>query len=83
MSGCLNKCRELKVSCPVENSECRNWIESEEDLNCVLQAVKNNDEKPITLRKVGEKLGLTHVAISYIESAALKKIKTKTILNDF
>jgi DNA-directed RNA polymerase sigma subunit (sigma70/sigma32) len=80
MSECLTKCREYKVSCP--NEECRKWINSEEDLNCVLEAVKNSG-KPMTLREIGQKLGITHVAVTYIETNALNKLKSKSISEDF
>ena len=78
---CLEKCRELCVSCPVE--DCRQWIESEDDLNCVMQAVKNSKKCGMTLREVGEKLNLTHVMVSFIEKAAISKIKSKVINQDF
>ena len=84
MRGCRAKCQELLVSCPVE--DCRFWINSENDLNCTLEAIDNHDygdNKKMTLREIGKKLNISHVMVSFIESNALEKLKSKDVKNSF
>ena len=71
MIECAKKCCELKVSCPV--SDCRDWINFEEDLNCVNIAVDKNG--PMKLRQVAERLGVTTARAQQLEQAALAKLK--------
>ena len=42
MRECSKTCKKLDVSCPAE--DCRMWIDYEEDLNCTLTAIDNNDD---------------------------------------
>ena len=39
---CTKKCLEYNVSCPEENSDCRMWMDYEDDLNCTHAAVVRN-----------------------------------------
>ena len=71
MRKCLKTCKHLNVECPVD--ECRNWIDYPKDLNCVLESVNKNG--PMTLREVGDRLGLSYVRVKQIEDKLLKKIK--------
>ena len=71
MIECAKKCCELKVSFPV--SDCRDWINFEEDLNCVNIAVDKNG--PMKLRQVAERLGVTTARAQQLEKAALAKLK--------
>tara|TARA_A100001391_G_scaffold128490_1_gene87918 strand:- start:25 stop:249 length:225 start_codon:yes stop_codon:yes gene_type:complete len=71
MIECAKKCCELSVSCPVK--ECRQWIDHEEDLNCVNIAVDKNG--PMKLRQIAERLGVTTARAQQIEKAALAKLK--------
>jgi len=70
---CITDLRKTKKKC--ENKECRHWINCGGDLNCVLEAVKNNSCSGMTLREVAKRLGLSFVRIKQIESIALKKIR--------
>jgi DNA-directed RNA polymerase sigma subunit (sigma70/sigma32) len=70
MKKCLQRCIDLKVSCPVK--ECRSWIDYEEDLNCVLQTVEENGE--MTLREAAKRLNISFVRVKQLEDQALKKI---------
>ena len=67
---CIKLCRKADVSCP--NQDCRNWIDFEEDLNCVLEAVDKHGN--MTLREVAERIGVSFVRIKQIEDATIKKI---------
>ena len=71
MRKCLETCKHLNVECPV--NECRHWIDYPKDLNCVLESINNNG--PMTLREVGDRLGLSYVRVKQIEDKLLKKIK--------
>ena len=71
MIECAKKCCELKVSCPV--SDCRDWIEYKEDLNCVNIAVDKNGA--MKLRQIAERLGITTARAQQLEKAALAKLK--------
>ena len=73
MKECLQACRELKVSCPVE--DCRLWINYEQDLKCTLESISKNDE--MTLREVGDRLGLSYVRVKQIQDNVLNKITDK------
>lgn len=68
---CLEKCRELKVSCPVK--ECKMWINYEKDLNCCYESVEQNSGG-MTLREVAERLGVSFVRVKQIQDKALEKL---------
>ena len=71
MRKCLETCKRLNVECPVE--ECRYWISYGKDLNCTLESVNING--PMTLREIGDRLGLSYVRIKQLEDKILHKIK--------
>ena len=67
---------------PCQECSCRQWIEYEEDLNCTLIAVDKHG--PMTLREVGDRLGISFVRVKQLQEAALAKIAAKnTRLRDF
>lgn len=70
MKKCLQTCKNLNVPCPVQ--ECRYWIEYSAELNCTLESVHRNGS--MTLREVGERLGVSFVRVKQIEDKTLKKI---------
>tara|TARA_B100001094_G_C17901758_1_gene656811 strand:- start:231 stop:488 length:258 start_codon:yes stop_codon:yes gene_type:complete len=74
MRECCKKCLENDVSCPKENSNCRHWINYENDSNCTLIAVDNNQGAPMTLREVSKRMGVSFVRIKQIQTAATKKM---------
>ena len=73
LNTCVQKCQELDVSCP--NNDCRNWIDYEEDFNCVHIAVKKNGS--MTLREISKRLDCSFVRVKQIEEEVLKKIKDR------
>lgn len=75
MRECSYKCKQLKVSCPVE--DCRMWIDYEEDLNCTLIAIDNNEGKPMTLREVAPRIGVSFPRVKQIEDEIFSKLKKK------
>jgi DNA-directed RNA polymerase sigma subunit (sigma70/sigma32) len=74
MRECCKKCLDCDVSCPIENSDCRHWIDYENDSNCTLIAVENNDSSKMTLREVSIRLGVSFVRVKQIEDSAIKKL---------
>ena len=76
MRECFEKCIEYDVSCPTENSDCRHWIDYDDDSNCTLIAVGNNENRPMTLREVSKRMGVSFVRIKQIQTIAVKKMIT-------
>jgi len=67
----------LELRQEIENlseSECRHWINYEEDLNCCLIAITKRDSAPMSLREVGDRLNLTFVRIKQIQDKAIQKL---------
>tara|TARA_R100001082_G_C4321558_1_gene141360 strand:- start:439 stop:657 length:219 start_codon:yes stop_codon:yes gene_type:complete len=60
--------------------DCRHFIEYKKEYNCALIAIYENG--PMTLREIGDRLGISFARVKQIESAALKKIKNSS-LNSF
>jgi hypothetical protein len=69
---CDQSCEKYGLSC--DQVECRNYIEYEEDLNCVLVCVRKHGT--LTLEEVSKRMGVSYVRIKQIEDRALKKIKS-------
>ena len=76
---CLENCRMHKKPC--EETECRLWIDYEEDLNCISESTSKNG--PLSLREVGKRLGISFVRVKQIEDKALNKLKKANIKNSF
>ena len=70
--NCAKNC--MKKKAPCSEKECRKWIEYEDDLNCCLISIRNNDDDPLTLMQTGERLGLSFVRIRQIEIKAIEKL---------
>lgn len=70
---CIEACQKLAVSCP--NKDCRNWIDYEEDLNCTLISVENNDK--MTLRDVAKRLKCSFVRVKQLEENAINKMNIR------
>lgn len=77
MRECSDICKKLNVSCPEENSDCRFWMDYEDDLNCTLIAVDKAEGRPMTLRDIGLRLNLSHVRVDQIAKKATEKVRKK------
>ena len=77
------KCFDLHKKCDVscEKKECRQWIDYEDDLNCTIIAVNKNNSEPMTLREVGERIGVSFVRIKQIEDKILAKLTKRKSIN--
>jgi hypothetical protein len=73
---CSQVCIDNETDCDFK--ECEHWINFKEDLNCDLIAIKKNG--PLTLRQVGERIGVSYVRVKQIEDVALKKIRKSSTL---
>lgn len=76
LKPCSKACIDKEVSC--DFSQCPFWINFEEDHNCDLVSI--NKHGSLTLREVGERLGISYVRVKQIEDIAIKKIKNNTLL---
>ena len=76
---CKDMCQDSEIECPIE--DCRYWIKFEEDLNCSLVSIDKNGK--MTLREVGDRLGVSFVRVKQLETQdqkkLLKRINNKTI----
>jgi len=61
-------------------SDCRHFIDFKDEYNCTLIAIYENG--PMTLREIGDRLGISFARVKQIETLALKKIKNSS-LNSF
>jgi len=71
MIKCAQKCCELGVSCPA--TECRSWIDFEEDYNCTSIAIAKHGN--MTLREIADRMHVSFVRIKQIEDKTLEKIQ--------
>jgi len=58
-----------------EKSECRMFIDYEQDNNCSLVAIYQNG--PMTLDEVSKRLKISLVRVSQIEKEAMKKLSKR------
>lgn len=71
---CSKVCMKLGESCP--HQDCRMWIDHEQEYNCALVSIYENG--CMTLRQVGERLGISFARVKQIEEKALLKMKRRT-----
>lgn len=74
---CSKICLDNNIEC--DFVECSHWIKFGEDNNCDLVSIKKHG--PLTLRQVGERMGVSYVRIKQIEDVAIKKIRQSTPLD--
>ena len=65
-----------------DKTECRNWIDYEEDLNCAVVCARKHDGG-LSLREVADRMNVSFPRISQIEHAAFGKLKEMGLLEDF
>ena len=67
----------MKEKSPCKEKKCRLYIDYEEEYNCTLVSIYENG--PMTLRQIGERIGVSFARIKQIEVSALKKIKHSSL----
>jgi hypothetical protein len=81
---CAKKCKKESVSCP--NTDCRMWIDYEQENNCCLISIeekgKDGSDKGLTLHECAERLDINYLKVRQIEINALKKLSHKRLLAD-
>lgn len=78
MKLCAEICLKNNESCC--QNECRNWINFDEDLNCVEIAVEKNG--PMILHEVAKRLDISYVRVAQIEKVALSKLQKKAFTQE-
>ena len=69
--SCAKHC--IETDSPCVNLKCRLWIEYEKEHNCTLVSVHENGR--MTLREVGDRLGISFARVKQIESKAIARLK--------
>ena len=72
---CSRVCMKKKKIC--KESECRYFIDYEDEFNCCLISIYENGN--MTLREIGERLGISFARVKQIETVALNKVKKKKV----
>ena len=62
------------------HTECRMWINYPAEQNCSLISIHENGN--MTLRQVGDRIGVSFARIKQIEVEALKKMKKNSLLKE-
>ena len=75
---CSCECVQNKKSCT--QTTCRKWIDFPIEYNCCLISIYEHG--PLTLRSIGERLGVSFARVKQIETRALKKMKKNRLLSD-
>ena len=78
MKLCAETCLKDERAC--DQTECRNWINYDEDLNCVEIAVNKNG--PMILHEVAKRLGISYVRVAQIEKVAISKLQKKAFTKE-
>jgi hypothetical protein len=77
LKACARECMSKKKEC--RQKECRMFIDFEEDYNCSLIAIYENG--PMTLRQIGDRLGISFARVKQIETVALSKMKGNSLIS--
>lgn len=70
---CKEECKLYSAECL--NTQCRNWIDYDQDLNCALIAIEKHGS--MTLHEVAKRMGVSFVRIKQIQDLAMGKINKK------
>jgi len=77
LKPCSRECMSKKKNC--DQKECRMFIDFEEEYNCTLIAIYENG--PMTLRQIGDRLGISFARVKQIETIALGKMKGNSLIS--
>ena len=72
---CSRVCMRNKKAC--HEKECRYFIDYEDEFNCCLISIYENGN--MTLREIGDRLGISFARVKQIETVALNKMKKKKV----
>jgi len=77
LKPCSRECISKKKNC--SQKECRMFIDFEEEYNCTLIAIYENGS--MTLRQIGDRLGISFARVKQIETIALGKMKGNSLIS--
>jgi hypothetical protein len=77
---CFEVHEKWRLGC--DQSQCRNWMDFEEDLNCAVVCARKH-EQGLSLREVADRMGVSFPRISQIEHAAFNKLDAAGVFEDF
>ena len=75
---CSRVCMRKNTIC--EEAGCRLWVDYKEDFNCCLVSIYENGN--MTLRQIGDRLGISFARVKQIETETLRKMRKSPLLND-
>ena len=75
---CSRECMRDKAQCT--QMECRHWVKYPDEFNCCLVSIYENGS--MTLRQIGDRLGISFARVKQIETEALKKIKKRSLFDE-
>jgi len=75
---CSMECMKNNKDC--KDTSCRLWIDFPEEKNCSLIAIFENG--PMTLRQIGDRIGVSFARVKQIETEALRKMKKNRLLTE-
>ena len=70
-----------KWKLPCDQTDCRNFMSFEEDLNCAVVCARKH-ENGLSLREVAERMEVSFPRISQIEHGAFKKLRDIGVFNE-
>ena len=73
--SCSRECMKSQKCC--NKTVCKYYIEYEDEYNCCLISIYENG--PMTLRGIGDRMGISFARVKQIESLALKKIDNSSL----
>ena len=76
--GCSRICMAKKTDC--SQKECRYWVDYSDEFNCCLVSIYENGS--MTLRQIGDRLGISFARVKQIETEALRKIKKRSLFDE-
>ena len=75
LKPCSRLCRAKDIACIHE--DCKFWIDHKEEFNCCLISIYENGQ--MTLRQIGDRLGISFARVKQIETKALQKMKKNSL----
>ena len=70
---CSRQCLQSQTEC--RKIECRMWIDFPSEYNCTYISIYENG--CMTLREIGERLGISFARVKQLEDKALNKIRKR------
>jgi len=79
LSSCARTCIATKKACRVK--DCKHFINYKAEYNCCLVSVYENGK--MTLREVGDRIGVSFARVKQIQDTALRKLRKQPDISSF